>query len=249
MVVREMTSRDKILLELARDERTAPYLFLFVKFRPKAFLGSSDCISIMVNLMRLWMAIIVLFVASTSIAVCSEMEAGNATFDLGDGYKASFELPDIGNEYVLDYAYEGGISENELLKLKAYGFTISSGDAHLATLTMYVYSSPQYEYMPEAGVENSVMPDAMGPRIMIPKTISGAPGYVGYDLQVGETGTDTSNAMTGFFKCFPGSWQESSDLKGLIEVSGETGDFPATAQSLQVFNSLVDSIKISGPGI
>ena len=55
------------------------------------------------NVMRQWIAIIVLFVASASIAVCSEMEAGNATFDLGDGYKSSFVLPDIGTEYVLDY--------------------------------------------------------------------------------------------------------------------------------------------------
>ena len=52
------------------------------------------------NVMRQWIAIIVLFVASASIAVCSEMEAGNATFDLGDGYKSSFVLPDIGTEYV-----------------------------------------------------------------------------------------------------------------------------------------------------
>lgn len=235
-----MTSRDRILWQ---------GLFLFAFWTQSLFGRSSDYISIMVSLMRQWIAIIVLVAASTSIAVCAGLGAGAATFDLGDGYKASFMLPDIGTEYVLDYAYEGGISENELFKLKAYGFTISSGDAQLATLTMYVYSSPQLEYLPESGVEKSAIPDEIGPRIIIPRTIDGAPGFVGYDLQVDETGTDTSNAMTGFFKYFPGSWQESGDLKGLIEVSGETGDFPATAQSLQVFNSILDSIKISGPGI
>ncbi len=37
-----------------------------------------------------------LFAVSISIAACEELKAGNANFDLGDGYKASFVLPDIG---------------------------------------------------------------------------------------------------------------------------------------------------------
>ncbi|MCX6013473.1 MAG: hypothetical protein NTV30_08735 [Chloroflexi bacterium] len=93
------------------------------------------------------------------------------------------------------------------------------------------------------------MPDTMGPQFIIPKTISGSPGYVGYILQIGATGTDTSNAMGGFFKFFPGAREESGDLKGIFEVSGETSGLSATAQSLQVFNSIAGSIKISGPGI
>ena len=38
-------------------------------------------------------------------------------------------------------------------------------------------------------------------------------------------------------------------LKGIFEVAGETSGLPASAQSLQVFNSKVNSIKISGPSI
>jgi hypothetical protein len=39
-------------------------------------------------------------------------------------------------------------------------------------------------------------------------------------------------------------------LESTIEVSGETGEaFQASAHTLQVFNSMMDSIKISGPGI
>lgn len=204
--------------------------------------------------MKQWIVILLLFAADTSIAECEELNAGNAIFDLGDGYKASFVLPDIGTYYVLDYAYADGITENELLKYKAYGFTISSSDGiDLASMTMNVFSSPQFQPIPKARTEDSALPDAMGPRIIVPKTISGSPGYIGYDLQVGATGTDTSNAMTGFFRCFPGARKVSDslgeNLESRIEVYGEVGEFPASAQSLKVFNSMADSIKISGPGI
>jgi hypothetical protein len=195
--------------------------------------------------------ILLLFAASISGATCAELHAGNAKFDLGDGYIASFVLPDIGTPYVLDYAYTGGISENVLLK--AYGFTISSNGADLASLTMDVWVNQQFQPIPKASTEASLVPETFGPRIITPKTISVAPGYVGYDLQIGATGTDKINAMTGFFTCFPGartvSDSQGKHLVGIIEVNGETSGLQASVQSLKVFNPLVDSIKISGPGI
>jgi hypothetical protein len=198
--------------------------------------------------MKQWIVILLLlFAASTSIAACVELKAGNANIDLGDGYKASFVLPDIGKTYVVEDAYAAGTNGNTLLK--PYGFEISSDGVDLASMKMYVYSSPQFQYVREAGIEASLVPDTMGPQFIIPKTISGSPGYVGYILQIGATGTDTSNAMGGFFKFFPGAREESGDLKGIFEVSVETNGLSATAQSLQVFNSMMDSIKISGPGI
>jgi hypothetical protein len=200
------------------------------------------------DLMKQLIALALLFAASVSLATCEEMKAGKATFDMGDGYIASFMLPDIGTPYVLDYVYPGGIADIELLKYKSYGFTISSNGADLASLTMDVHSSPQSQYVREAGRRDSSTPD-MGPEVIIPKTISSSPGYVGYILQIGATGTDTSNAMGGFFTCLPGAHGLSGDLKGEIEVKGETSGLPASAQSLKVFNSIVDSIKISGPGI
>lgn len=130
-----------------------------------------------------------------------------------------------------------------------YGFEIYSDDVYLASMKMYVYSSPQFQYVREAGLEKSPMPDIEGPQVITPKTISGSPGYVGYILPIGATGTDTGKVMAGFFKCFPGALEVSGDLKGIIEVSGETGGLQASAQSLQVFNSMVDSLTISGPGI
>ena len=197
-------------------------------------------------MMKQWIVILLLFAASTSIAACVELNAGNAFFDLGDGYKASFVLPDIGTPYVLDYAYTGGIAENVLFK--SYGFTISSNGADLASLKIDVWVNPQSQYVREAGRRDSLIPD-IGPEVIIPKTISSSPGYVGYILQIGATGTDTSNAMGGFFTCFPDAREVSGDLKGVIEVKGETSGLQASAQSLKVFNSMVDSIKISGPGI
>lgn len=189
-----------------------------------------------------------LFAASISTVASMDQEAGNATFDLGDGYEASFMLPDIGKSYIVEDAYAESTTENSLFK--PYGFTISADGIDLASVTMYVYSSPQLYPVPKAITEASSSPDTMGPRVITPKTISGALGYVGYDLQVGATGTDTSNAMTGFFECFPGAQTVSDrlgeNLESLIAVSGETGEFNASAQSLQVFNSLVDSIMISG---
>jgi len=190
---------------------------------------------------------ILLLIACLSPVTGVQTDAGKATFDLGDGYKASFELPDIGQSYVVDDAYTGGTNKNELFN--AYGFTISSGDVLLASMKMYVYTSPQFQPIPEARTEESILPDTLGPRIIAPRTISGALGYIGYDLQVGAKETDTSNALTGFFKCFPEAKKESDQLKGTFEVSGETGGFPASSESLQVFNSLVNSIEITGPGI
>jgi len=204
-------------------------------------------VHITVSLMKQWIVILLLFAASTSIVACVELKAGNANVDLGEGYKASFVLPDIGKPYVVEDAYTASTTDNKLFK--PYGFTISSEGIDLASMNMYVYSSPQWSPTPKASTEDSLVPEIMGPRVTIPKTISGALGYVGYDLQIGATGTDTSNAMTGFFRCFPGAWKESDGLKGIIEVIGETGEFPASAQSLLVFNSMADSIKISGPGI
>jgi len=180
------------------------------------------------------------------IAACQEQRIAKSEFDLGDGYKASFKLPDI--SYVLDYAYAGRISENTTFK--AYGFTVSSSDGKLlATVKMFVYYEAQLQYLLKTGVEESALPGTMGPRVIINKTISDAPGYVGYDLPVGATGTDTTDAMTAFFKCFPGAYEGSGGLEGLFEVSGETSEIPASSESLQVLNSLVDSITISGPGI
>jgi hypothetical protein len=197
--------------------------------------------------MKQWIVILLLFAVSTSIAACVELKAGNANIDLGDGYKASFVLPDIEKPYVVEDAYTAGTSGNTLFK--PYGFSISSEGVYLASMKMYVYSSPQFQYVREAGLEKSPMPDIEGPQVITPKTISGSPGYVGYILPIGATGTDTGKVMAGFFKCFPGAQEVSGDLKGIIEVSGETSGLQASAQSLLVFNSLLDSIKISGPGI
>jgi hypothetical protein len=184
--------------------------------------------------------------AFSAPAACEELEAGNASFDMGDGYTASFMFPDIGKPCTVQDAYDENISENPLFK--PYGFTISSEDSYLVLVEMYVYPSPQPQYIPQAGTEDSLVPDQVGPRITKHKTISDAPGYVSYDLQVDATGTDTSNAMAAFFRCFPGA-TDSDGMKGMIEISGQTGENPASAQSLQVFNSLVDSIQITGPGI
>jgi hypothetical protein len=185
--------------------------------------------------------------------IAEELGAGNANFDLGDGYEASFVLPDIGKPYDVEISSP---SINEFMKQTTYGFSVSSDGNELATVSMYVYQSPQLNPVPKASTEpeNAASKSmGMGSRIKIPKTISGAQGYVGYDLPMGATGTDTSNAMTGFFRCFPGARKVSDalgdSLESSVEVSGETGGFPSSAQSLQVFNSLVDSIKITGPGI
>jgi len=196
--------------------------------------------------MKQYIIIILLLVGIISIATCAEQRIAKSEFDLGDGYKATFKLPDI--SYVLDYAYTERISENPMFK--AYGFTVSSSEGKLlASVKMYAYFKTQPQYLLKAGVEDSSLPGTMGPRIIAHKTISGAPGYIGYDLPVGATGTDTSNAMTGFFKCFPGASEGSDGLEGLFEVSGETSEFPASGESLKVLNELADSITISGRGI
>jgi hypothetical protein len=191
--------------------------------------------------------IILLCSAGIPLTVCEELKSGNATIDLGDGYSASFVLPDIGKSYIVENAHIRGRSENE--SFKPYGFTISSCGIMLVDVGMYVYSNPQLISIPEAGINDSVLPGVTGPRVIIPRNISYAPGYVGYDLQINATELNARNPMAGFFLCYPGSWKELNDFKGIVEVIGETSVFPASDDSMKVFNFLVESIKISGPGI
>lgn len=201
-------------------------------------------------MMKQWIVILLLFAANTSIASCEEIKAGDAKIDLGDGYSVSFVLPDIGKPYDLDIYPTGEIN---ILKFKSYGFSISSEKEELAKVSMNVYSSPQLNPVPKARTEAASMPEILGQRVVIPKTIDGAPGYVGYDLKKDASGTDISNAVTGFFRYFPGARKVSDtlgeSLESISEVYGETGGLPSSAQSLQVFNSMVDTIKISEPGI
>jgi hypothetical protein len=192
---------------------------------------------------------ILLLIACLSPVTGVQTDAGKATFDLGDGYRASFELPNIGNSYELDYAYDDKVAKNEIMKYNEYGFMISSKGNDLATVTMKVYSDPQIEYLPKPHTEPSFAPDTVGPRIITPKTIGGSLGYIGYDLPAGGTGTDISKAISCFFKYYPGSWEELGDVKGLFEVYGETSGLPSSAESVKVINSLINSIKITGPGI
>jgi len=200
--------------------------------------------------MKQWIMILLLFAASTSIAACEELMAGSANVDLGDGYKASFVLPDIGKPYNVE-VYPPSVTD--IMKLKSYGFSISSDGKELAKASMYLYPGPQSKPVPKASTEPSIMPEIMGQRVITLKTISDAPGYVGYDQNKDASGTDISNAVTGFFRFFPGARKVSDafgeNLESTVEVSGETGELPASAQSLKVFNSIVDSIKISGPSI
>ena len=198
--------------------------------------------------MRHWFMILLL-VACFPLVAGMQSNAGDAIFDLGDGYKASFVLPDIGRTYEIDYLYVGKVAKDDIMKFNGYGFMVSSDGIDLATVSMKVYSEPQIEYLPDAHTEPSYSPDIVGPRIIAPKTISGSPGYVGYDLPVGETGTDMSNAVGYFFKYYPSSRKESGDMKGLFEVYGETSEFPSPTESVRVIKSLIDSIEITGPGI
>jgi hypothetical protein len=89
------------------------------------------------RLIKQWIVILLLFAATTSIAACVELKAGNANVDLGDGYKASFVLPDIGKSYVVEDAYAAGTNDNKLFK--PYGFEISSDGIYLASMKcMYI---------------------------------------------------------------------------------------------------------------
>ncbi len=204
--------------------------------------------------MKQWLVMLLFFVASTSNGACVEQEAGEAKFDLGDGYEATFVLPDIGKLYDVEVSQ---FSLNDILNSKSGNIWISSNDTELSEVSMSIYPSPLLNPVPKASTEPESPASksvGLGTRVKNPKTISGAPGYVGYDLPIGAIGTDTGNAITGFFRCFPGARKVSNALGGenlesSIEIAGESGGFPSSAQSLQVFNSLVDSLEITGPGI
>jgi hypothetical protein len=108
--------------------------------------------------MKQWIMAILLFAVSTSIAVCEELQSGNANINLGDGYKAQFVLPNIGKPYNVEidpYGDVGGI-------FKSYGFSISSDGNELVKASLNVHTSPQLNPVPKARTEPSAMPELMG---------------------------------------------------------------------------------------
>lgn len=187
--------------------------------------------------MKQLIEVLLLCAVSISIAAASEeMKPGKEAVGFGDGYVAEFVLPDIGKSYQLEASYDNGEPINS--------FSILADGKQLISFYMQRIRGRI------TGLDGGVFEySVLGPMIIMPKTISDAPGRVVIDLKAGKTALNTSNIELAYFQFYPGAKKESDGWKdgNFVEVSTESPH--PSPQALQVLESMLESIKVSGPGI
>jgi hypothetical protein len=201
---------------------------------------------------RLSMVILCLALLTLMINANAEVQKnvppGKADLDLGNGYKASFELPGAENAYDLEVIEPTQL--DFLVKGTRYEFYVypAGKEDPITKLFLYVYSAPWRDPIPKYDRMDPTGSD-IGPQVRMPQTIDGARGYVGYDWLADDPGTDPSKAMWMFFTYYPHAWEEDGSLMSNIVIKGESAYVKDYPNSLQVIQSIVDSIHITGPGI
>lgn len=197
------------------------------------------------------MALLVALMVLSPLAACEQtlesVKPGPLTLDLGDGYSASFTLGSSENAYDI---FTSTPSTSDILKTRYYGFQIfaAGGDEDLVETTMIISPSAQPWPAPKAKRDpDNAIGGVMGVREVIPMTISGSIGYVGYDWKTGDPATDINKAMGAFLHFFPGAQKTTDGIESYIDVTIETGvNYP---QSLPVFQDLLKTLQIKGPAI
>lgn len=175
-----------------------------------------------------------------------EVMPGQVSLDLGDGYKAAFELPSAEAGYDIETA----TTVSDIVKFTRYEIYVypTGKEDTIANIYIMVYSDPQLFPLPKYSRTEPTNSD-IGPRVQEPKTIDDARGEVGYDWPAGNSGSDFSEAMWEFFSYYPGAWEEDGSLKGTVEIKGESGEMKTYSTSLEVIRVIIDSIHVTGPGI
>gem|GEM_PF-5597729 len=190
--------------------------------------------------------VLLLLPASADSNVLKNIAPGLVSLDLGDGYEMSFQLPDAQAAYDVEVV---GPSVSDILKFtryEIYVYPIGKDDS-IANIFLMIYAEPWINPIPKnTRTEPSGI---MGPRVEMPQTIDGTRGFVGYDWPAGDPGTDFSKAMWMFFSYYPNAWEEDGSIKSYIKISGESAATEEYPSSLQVTQSIMDSIHTTGPGI
>lgn len=194
-------------------------------------------------LVSIFVALLILSGMSQGVLL-KNLKPGNVNVDLGDGYKASFNLPNAVNAYDV----ETDSSYTDILKFTNYNAYIREvgSDKDFLVVTLRVFSEPQLDYIPKQAAGRSEI-EGMGPEDMIPRSIDGANGYVFYGYPKGNAGTNTNEANGAAFHYYPKAIFDGDELKGIYEVLADTyGAAYTDPRTIPVFQSILDSIHVTG---
>lgn len=166
-------------------------------------------------------------------ALIQDVKPGEINVDLGDGYKASFTLPNAVSAYDIKTD----------LEYHSASVSASGSEDSFIEITLWVESQRFPHSIPAAGRSGSGLTYA-------PRSIDGAPGCVIYSYPEGNPGTtDESNGAA--FRYYPDAISlkampdGSTEVESIYEVYADTlgSSGPTT---ISIFYSILDSIHVTG---
>jgi hypothetical protein len=186
-----------------------------------------------VRLMKQLIVILLLFAASISTAACVELKAGNVNIDFGDGYKASFTLPNTVSAYDIKTD-----TQYHVVSVNA-----ADNEDTFLEIQLTVASQSYPHSIPAAGRSDSGL-------TYLPRSIDGATGCVIYAYPENNPGTNPDEANGAVFKYYPGATAPKAtadgiEVEGIYEVYADTlgSSGPTT---ISVFDSILNSIHVTG---
>jgi hypothetical protein len=193
-------------------------------------------------LMSIFVALLIVGVSQGTLL--QNVKPGNVNIDLGDGYKASFNLPNAAKAY--DVETDSGYSD--ILKFTDYNIYIreAGSDEDFLSVVLRVFSEPQLDYITKEASGRTEI-EGIGTEVRIPRSIDGANGYVFYGYPEGNAGTNINEANGAAFHYYPKAIVDGDDLKSIYEVLADTyGAALTDPRAITVFQSILDSIHVSG---
>jgi hypothetical protein len=183
---------------------------------------------------RLILLLVALLVVGTAEgALLKDIKPGKVNVDLGDGYKASFTLPNTVSAYDIKTD-----SQYHVVSVNAAG----SEDSFLE-IQLTVASQPYPHSIPATGRSSSGLK-------YLPMSIDGANGCVIYAYSEDNPGTNPDEANGAVFKYYPGATApkatpDGTEVEGIYEVYADTlgSSGPTT---ISVFDSILNSIHVTG---
>lgn len=174
-----------------------------------------------------------LIIGATQGALIQDIKPGKVNVDLGDGYKASFILPNAVSAYDIKTEPE----------YHSASVSASGSEDSFIEITLWVESQPFPHSIPAAGSGSGLT--------YVPRAIDKASGCVIYDYPEGNPGTNPDESDGAAFRYYPGATSlkakpdGSTEVEGIYEVYADTlgSSGPTT---ISVFDSILNSIHVTG---
>ena len=174
-----------------------------------------------------------LVVGAAQGTLLKDITPGKVNVDLGDGYKASFTLPNTVRAYDIKTD-----SQYHVVSVNA-----ADNEDSFLEIQLTVTSQSYPHSIPAAGRSGSGL-------TYVPRSIDGATGYVIYGYPKDYSGTNPEEADGAVFKYYPGAKTpkaipDGTEVEGLYEVYADTlgSSGPTT---ISVFNTILNSIHVTG---